>query len=111
MIKFIVLYFAPSSAMEKMKESSPEDKKKGMEQWMVWAKKCGDGLVDLGLPLGNGHKVTKDGSSESDNNVVGYSILQADDIGKAQVMLLDHPHLSWTDGCEIEVYECFPLPG
>ena len=30
----------------------------GMEPWMAWAERCGDGLVDMGTPLGGGRKVT-----------------------------------------------------
>ena len=45
MTKFMVLYRAPKDAMaKKMVQASPEEMKKGMEPWMVWAKKCGDGI-------------------------------------------------------------------
>ena len=110
MKKFIVIYNAPASAMEQMQDASPEDMKKGMESWMAWAKKCGSGLVDFGTPLGGGQKLTKSGSSPSDKNVVGYSILQAEDMEGAKALLEEHPHLQWTGGCEIEVHECMPLP-
>jgi hypothetical protein len=53
MKQFVVIYYAPASAMEKMKNSSPEDMKKGMEEWMKWAEKCGENLIDIGNPLGN----------------------------------------------------------
>ena len=109
MKKYIVIYYAPASAMKQMENVSPEDMKKGMEPWMVWAKKCGNGLVDLGTPLQGGQKLTKSGSSSSDKNVVGYSILQAQNIEGAKKMLKGHPHLEWTGGCEIEVYESLPL--
>lgn len=110
MKKFIVMYYAPMAFSEKMKDTPPEESKKEMEKWMEWAKKCGDGLVDMGAPLVNGQKVTSSGNSPSDKNVVGYSVLQADDMEKAQEMLKEHPHLSWTEGCEIEVYEAMPMP-
>lgn len=110
MKKFIVLYHAPAEAMEKMKHASPEEMQKGMEPWMVWAKRCGDGLVDIGTPLGNGQKITKSGSMASDKGVVGYSILQAENMEAAKALLEGHPHLEWTGGCEIEVYESLPLP-
>jgi len=110
MKKFIVIYHAPVSAMEQMADASPEDMKKGMEPWMDWAKKCGSGLVDMGIPLGGGQKLTKSGSSPSDKNVVGYSILQAEDMEGAKALLKGHPHLEWTAGCEIEVHESMPLP-
>lgn len=109
MKKFIVLYYAPASAVEQMTKASPEEMKKGMEPWMEWAKKVGSGMVDMGAPLGNGHKVTKSGATASDSQVTGYSILQAEDIDAVVEMLKDHPHLDWAEGCEIEVYESMPL--
>jgi len=63
---FMVIYHAPASAMEQMKDVSPEEMKKGMEPWMEWAKKCGSGLVDMGSPLAGGQKLTNSGSSPSD---------------------------------------------
>ncbi len=110
MKKFIVIYYAPISAMEQMNDTNPEEMKKGMEPWMEWAKKCGSGLVDMGTPLANGQKIINSGAMPSDKNVVGYSILQAENMEEAAEMLKGHPHLQWTDGCEIEVHESVPLP-
>ena len=109
--KYIVVYHAPASAVEAMKGATLEDMKKGMEPWMAWAQRCGDGLVDLGSPLGGGLKVTESGSSPSDRDVAGYSILQADDMEGALALLQGHPHLGWAEGCEIEVHESLPMPG
>jgi len=110
MKKFIVIYHAPADAWKAQKDKSPEDMKKGMEEWMVWAKKCGEGLVDMGAPLGNGQKVSKEGSSKTEGNVAGYSVLQAENMEGALEMLQDHPHLGWAEGCDIEVFEEMPLP-
>jgi hypothetical protein len=110
MKKFIVIYHADASAMKKMQKSSPEEMKKGMEPWMAWAKKCGGGLVDMGSPLSNGLKVGKNTSSQSKRNVVGYSVLQANNMKEASEMLMNHPHLGWADGCEIEVHETMAMP-
>jgi hypothetical protein len=110
MKQFVIIYYAPASAMEKMKNSTPEDMKKGMEEWMKWAEKCGEHLVDLGNPLGNGQEIDQSSTSPSHKGVVGYSILQANDITKAQELLEGHPHLGWTDGCKIEIHEKLPLP-
>jgi hypothetical protein len=109
MKKFIVLYSANESAMAKMQQASPEEMQKGMEPWMEWAKKCGSSLVDFGTPLINGQKLTKSGSLPSDKNIVGYSILQAEDMDGAKALLAGHPHLEWTEGCEIEVHESMPM--
>lgn len=112
MKKFIVLYHAPAKAMQETANSTPEEMKKGMEQWMQWAQKCGDKLVDMGTPLEGGQKLNASGSSEpSKKEVVGYSILQANDMNEAKSLLQGHPHLMWRNDCEIEVHESMPLPG
>ena len=112
MKKFIVTYHAPVDAIAQTANASPEDQAKGMEAWMTWAKDCGDNLVDLGSPLVNGQQLTSDGNTQnSDNNVSGYSILQAEDMDEAKALLVNHPHLSWDDACSIEVHEAMPLPG
>ena len=110
MKKFVVIYHAPASDFQKMANATPEQMQEGMKAWMEWAAKCGDGLVDLGAPLAGGQKLSKSGSSTSDKSVVGYSILQAEDIEGAKALLEGHPHLEWASGCEIEVHETMPLP-
>jgi len=97
-------------AAEEAEKTDPEDRKKSMEKWMDWAKECGEGLVDLGSPLGNGQKISQDGNTQSDGDVVGYSILQAEDMDAAKKLLEGHPHLGWSTGCDIEVHECMPMP-
>ena len=112
MKKFVVIYHAPQDAMAQTANQSPEDQAKGMEQWMNWANKVGDKLVDLGQPLMNGQALTPGGNSHSSSaNVAGYSILQAESLDEAKRLLLDHPHLGWSTDCSIEVHEAMPLPG
>ena len=109
MKKFVVIYHAPA-VWELAKDVTPEDMQKGMELWMAWAAKCGDGLADFGTPLAGGLKVSKSGSTQSDKGVVGYSILQAEDMERAKALLQGHPHLEWAADCEIEVHESMPPP-
>ena len=113
MKKFIVTFHAPASAMEQMggmASASPEEQKQAMEPWMAWAERAGSALVDPGSPLMGGLTLSKSGSSPSDKGVVGYSILQAEDMQAAKALLGDHPHLEWMAGCEIEVYETMHGP-
>lgn len=110
MKKFMVLYHAPVGAQEQMKNASPEDMKKGMEPWIVWQKKLGKNLVDMGTPLANGRRITKSGTDVSSRNVAGYSIIQAESMDEAVEMVKNHPHLMWMDGAEVEVHEFLPLP-
>lgn len=81
-----------------------------MEAWMAWAKRCGTGLVDLGTPLGNAHKMSQGHHGPSSSDIMGYSVLQADSLEEIRKMLEGHPHLSWNSACEIEVHESMPLP-
>ena len=111
MKNFVVIYHAPASFMEQAQNATPEEMQKGMKAWMEWAAKCGDALVDFGAPLAGGQKLSTSGSSPSDKDVAGYSILQAEDMDGAKALLQGHPHLEWTAGCEIEVHEAMPPPG
>ena len=108
----MVLYRAPLSAEDQMADSTPEQQEEGMKAWMDWAAKCGDKLVDLGTPLGNGLELSPGGgSTESGSGVAGYSILEAESIEEAKALLQGHPHLGWNEACSIELYEAMPLPG
>ena len=109
MKKFVVIYHAPASGWEQMAHMTPEDMQKGMEPRVAWMARCGSALVDQGAPLVGGQRMNKSGSSASVKEVVGYSILQAEDMEAAKVLLDGHPHLDWADGCEIEVHEAAPM--
>jgi hypothetical protein len=111
MKKYIILYYAPMDAMQQMSQATPEEQQKGMEAWMSWSQSCGDHLVELGAPLMNGLKLRTDGTSEnSDKEVTGYSIMQAENIEGVKKMLDKHPHLTWNANCSIEIHETMPLP-
>lgn len=112
MKNFIVLYHAPADLMKQTANTTPEEQAKGMEAWMQWAQKCGDKLVDLGAPLMNGQRLGGNGQSQSSNkDVVGYSVLQAENMDDAKALLDGHPHMAWDAACSIEVHETMPLPG
>ena len=111
MKKFIVIYHAPADAQMDTSNLTPEEQAKGMEPWMAWAKSCGDKLIDLGSPLGNGQSLTPTGSSASTQGVAGYSVLQAANMDEAKALLKGHPHLGWNAACSIEVHEAMDIPG
>jgi len=112
MKKFIVTYHAPKEAMQQTAKPTPEQMAKGMEMWMNWAKKCGSNLLDLGSPLVNGQVIGIDGQIKNSNiNLTGYSILQAEDMEQLETLLEGHPHLTWNALCTIEIHELQPMPG
>ena len=53
---FIVIYHAPADLMRQNEVASPEEMKKGMEPWMVWAEKCGEQLLDMGKSFNGWYK-------------------------------------------------------
>ncbi len=110
MPQFVYVYHAPAAPPD-APEPSPEQVAEVMGAWNQWAGQLGDGLVDFGTPLMNGVRVTPDGTSASDREVSGYSIIEADDLDAAVALAKDHPHLQMPGGCEIEVHEAQAVPG
>jgi hypothetical protein len=109
MPKYIVLYTAPVSAEAQMQSNDPAMAAEVMKAWTDWAAKAGDSMVDLGLPLGDGRKITSSGATAANTKVSGYSILQAKSADAAVKLLESHPHLQMP-GAAVEVYETIELP-
>ena len=112
MTKFVVLYMANPADFEKMmRDSTPEQQKKGMEAWMKWMGEHQPSLVDGGAPLGKTKRVDSNGASDTKNDVGGYSIVQADSADDAtKIFGKDHPHLQMP-GAWIEIIEIMQIPG
>ena len=108
MKKFILLYNGPATPAEEMTQEQGE---KVMAGWRSWMEKTGDGLVDVGLPMGDGHAIVDDGSEGDATPISGYTIIQAEDMDGAVALVDGHPFLSDKTGAfSVEVYELLPLP-
>lgn len=107
MSKFMVLYRSPVAAMEMVQSVSPEEMREGMKQFEDWMRKLGDGLVEMGTPLGAGVTSSRSGNAPTPTKggITGYSIIEAGSMDEALAMLEGHPHLGWDEACEIEVHE------
>ena len=110
MAKFLFIYHAPTTP-EDNTPSDPAEMEKVMGDWMAWAGRVGDGMVDFGTPLAGGTRVGPDGTSPSTREVVGYSLIEAADKEAALALARSHPHLNMPGGCEIEVHEAQAIPG
>jgi hypothetical protein len=112
MKKYMVLYMASKAEFEKMmKNSTPEQQKKGMEAWMKWMNENKTSLVDGGAPLGKTKRVDSNGASNTKNEIGGYSVVQAETHDAATKMFgKEHPHLQ-VPGAWIEIVEIMPMPG
>jgi muconolactone delta-isomerase len=109
MSRYVLLYRAPSSAIEQMASATPEQAQAGMDAWMRWTEAAGERIVDLGAPLGESTAVGA--SSDGDGgHIAGYSIMQAGSVDELKDVLESHPHLQM-DGASIQVLEVLPMPG
>ena len=80
-------------AMRKMMtETSPEDRKKGMDEWNDWMQANAGIFADMGGPTGKNVQVTATGASEVSNDIGGYSIVQAESKEDAAEKLKTNPH-------------------
>ena len=107
MSKFMVLYRSPLAAMEMVQSVSPEEMREGMKLFEDWMRKLGEGLVEMGTPLGAGVTSLRSGNAPTPTRggITGYSIIEAESMDEALAMLDGHPHLGWNEACEIEVHE------
>lgn len=110
MEKFLLIYYAPAEAMQQMATATPEEKEAGMGAWMTWKEKVGDAILDFGSPLMPGEvcDATKNYTA-TNNEITGYSLIQANSLEEAKKMVLDHPHLGWWEGCKVEIRPCIKM--
>lgn len=109
MTRFVLLYRAPSSAIEQMASATPEQAQAGMDAWMRWAGEAGERIVDLGAPLGESTVVGAPGDTGG-SSIAGYSVMQAGSVDELKDVLESHPHLQM-QGASIQVLEVLPMPG
>ena len=112
MKKFLALYMADASGMaDMMKNSTPEQRKKGTEAWEKWMASNKASLVDRGAPVGKTKRVDTKGTKDAKNDVCGYSIVQANSADEAaKIFGKDQPFLQMP-GAAIEVIEIMEMPG
>jgi hypothetical protein len=105
MKKFIVLYMMPIDALDHMMaNTTPEEKKQGMEAWGAWMQKYAAHFADMGAPAGKNTRVTKEGTTEVRNDIMGYSIMQAESKEELLGALREANHLTMP-GAYIEVMD------
>jgi hypothetical protein len=110
MARFIVLYRAPYEVAERFATATPEEARAGARLWTEWFDQLGPALIDPGRPLGNATTVTRNGVTTAPTEVIGMTILQADDLEDALGMVHNHHHLQWAESCTITVLEELPIP-
>ncbi len=113
MNKYLVLYLAPVHVLTAWMET-PEAERKATEEkmqkeWQEWATKNQESIRDT-AGAGKTLKITQGGAVDSRNDIMLYSIIEADSYEDVTKMLEHHPHLQIPEA-SIEVMQCNTLPG
>jgi hypothetical protein len=107
MAKFIYLYRGPAAPMS---ERTPEQDAKRMAAFGAWVDKVGSALIDVGSPFGSSASVRDDGTEGTAGDLIGYTIVEADDLAAAKALTDGLPFLSNADGsCAVEIFELLQL--
>jgi hypothetical protein len=107
MATFIYLYRGPATAMPDL---TPEQGADRMAAFGAWMAKVGAALVDGGSPFGSSASVRDDGTEGPAGDLIGYTIVEADDLAAAKALTNGLPFLSGSDGkCAVEIFELLPM--
>lgn len=107
MPKFIYLYRGPATPMSTL---TPEQGAERMAAFGAWMEKAGPALVDVGSPFGSSASVRDDGTEGTAGGLIGYTIVEADDLAAAKALTDGLPFLSNHDGtCAVEIFELLPM--
>ncbi|MBX4190754.1 hypothetical protein KW794_01565 [Candidatus Saccharibacteria bacterium] len=94
MAKFMILYSSTMSARDTMANSTPEQMKASMKEWVKWQETAGKTFkMEWGLPLQPVGKISSTGVTDSDSHVSGYATAEGDSKDALIELLKTHPHL------------------
>jgi hypothetical protein len=104
MAKFIYLYRGPAPDL------TPEQGAERMAAFAAWMEKVGPALVDGGSPFGASASVRDDGTDATAGDLIGYTIVEADDLAAAKAFTDGLPFLSNRDGkSAVEIFELLSM--
>jgi len=107
MTKFIYLYRGPATPMSDL---TPEQGADRMAAFGAWMAKVGAALLDGGSQFGSSTSVRDDGTEGPAGDLIGYTIVEADDLAAAKALTNGLPFLSGSDGkCAVEIFELLPM--
>jgi hypothetical protein len=114
MKKFMVLYMAPTSVLEEWMKQ-PEEVRKPLEakmqaDWGVWMVAHKAMLSGITAGVGKTKRITADGVADVKNDIMLYSIAEAETAEAVAEAFKQHPHFG-IPGATIEVMPINPLPG
>lgn len=76
----------------------------------AWMAKVGAALVDVGSPFGSSTSVRDDGTEGTAGDLIGYTIVEADDLAAAKALTDGLPFLANSAGeCAVEIFELLAM--
>lgn len=113
MNKYLVLYEAPAHVLDAWMKT-PEQERKAVEekmkiQWQQWATTNQEAIRDT-AGAGKTVKITKGAIKDARNNIMMYSIIEAESYEAVTKMLESHPHLDIPEA-SMEIMQANTLPG
>jgi hypothetical protein len=111
--KFLVLYLIPVSVMQEWSKTEPSEKKAAEEklksEWNQWMSAHSAMILSTDAG-GKTKRVTSSGVSDTKNDIVLYSVVEAESHEAAAKSFENHPHLQIPQS-SIEVMEIRPMGG
>jgi hypothetical protein len=100
--KFVVVYSGGSMG------DTPEEQEASMNEWMGWFASLGAAVTDVGNPFVASTALTSGGErSDATSNLTGYSLIEADSLDDAALLVAKCPNLA--SGGSLELYEALPM--
>ena len=113
MKKFLVLYLCQTSVIETWMQTPADERKVAEEkmraEWDAWMHTHGSALTET-AGAGKTKSVTNDGVTDTKNEVMLYSIVEAESHEAAADLFKGHPHFGIPEA-SIEVMALNPLTG
>ena len=111
--KFLVSYLIPSAVVEEWKKTDPETRQaaeqKVMQEWHQWSQDHAS--ITLSTEAGGKTKrVTSSGISDTNNDIMVLSFVEAESLQAAAQIFENHPHLQIMQA-SIEVMEVKQMGG
>jgi len=111
--KFLALYLVPASVMEAWSTTDPKERKAAEEkmrhEWGTWMGLHSKMIVSTDA-AGKTKRVNSSGVADTKNDIILYSIVEADSHTAAAKLFENHPHLQIPQS-SIEITEIRPMGG
>lgn len=92
-------------------EERQERQQAGMMAWGEWVDTNRSSIVDIGAPLGRTKRISRQGITDTSNDLTAYVIVKAVSHEMAARLFKNHPHFTLFPGDSVKVVEFLPMPG